>query len=405
MTAPAGTITAGTTTARGGDVLLSARGDVDAGQVSAGGSVEFDSVVGDLNIDSVQAGKDFSLTTRGDILTGTIVAGGAVDLTSTGGRIQANSTTSRGSSVSMTAQRAIDANTVNAATNVTLTSRGSSVDAGRLVARGGSINVTARQDIDVGTGTATNGSFVAASTGGNVNVGTASADLIALSAPRSVTGGTLNVGSTLNLAGQNIVANVNSTGAGDVRGSVTGFGGGMASDVQLALNSPYAFRLQEFSSSTGNINILSGDLFVDWMQVGNRLTVSNPLTSLLIDQNNLLIQPYDVQLYSAGNPFAFGITGNRVLTDTFVISRSLQHETITPMGINLSAAELADRELSVLPGLRPMEGDPEGGRADGEDAEELVTYVGTPVKGGEACDEEAQDAGVSDNFNCEEEQQ
>ena len=402
MTAPAGTITAQNTTARSGDVTMSARGNLDAGKVAAGGSVSFNSVVGDVNVASLRSAKGVTLETRGNIQTGTIVASGAVDLTSTGGSVQADATTSLGSSVTMTAQGSVDANTVNAASNVTLASLGASVNAGKLVARRGSINLAARQNINVNTATATNGSFVAASKAGSVNVGTVSADAVALSAPRSVTGRTLNVGSTLNLAGQNIVANVNSTGAGDVGGSVTGFGGGMASDVQLALNSPFAFRLQQFSSSTGNINILSGDLFVDVMRVGNSLRVSNPWTSLLIDQNSRLIQPYDVQLYSAGNPFAFGITGNRVLTDSFVISRSPQHETITPMGVNLSAAELADRELSVLLGLPASDiGGGIGGRNKGDAVEQLVTYVGTPVNGDEDCDAGAQGASGSET-NCEE---
>ncbi|MBU4520079.1 MAG: DUF4097 domain-containing protein [Gammaproteobacteria bacterium] len=404
MTAASGAISADTTEATTGDVTFIARGDITTGSTTAGGTVVYDSEEGDIRTEEVSTGGAFMVETAGNIETGTVTAGRDVSLISTRGTVTADNTRSVRGSVTMEGQQGVTANRVVAAEDVTLASARGAVDAGNLLARRGSIILSALRNIDVGTGTATNGSFVAGSTGGSVNVGTASADVVSLSAPRSVTARTLNVGSWLNLAGQNIAASVNSSGAGDVGGSVTGFGGGMASDVQLALNSPFAFRLQAFSSSTGNINILAGDLFVDAMRVGNRLTVSNPRTSLLIDQNNLLIQPFDVQLYSAGNPFAFGITGNRVLTDTFVISRDLQHETITPMGINLSAAELADRELSVLGGLpSPTDGIANVQR-DAEALADLVTYVGTPVNGGDECESEAgQGAGDSNNSKCKEE--
>ena len=70
----------------------------------------------------------------------------------------------------------------------------------------------------------------------------------------------------------------------------------------------------------------------------------------------------------------------------------------------LSAAELADRELSVLGGLRaPTDGFADG-RRDGAAAADLVSFVGTPVNDGDECGSEAgQGAGDSKNSNCKEE--
>jgi hypothetical protein len=404
MRAASGAITADTTVATTGNVTFIARGDINTGSTTAGGTVVFDSEEGDVRTDEVSTGGAFTIETAGNIETGTVTAGRDVSLISTRGTVTADNTRSVRGSVTMEGQQGVTANRVVAAQDVTLASARGAVDAGSLLARRGSITLSARRNIDVGTGTATNGSFVAGSTGGSVNVGTASADVVSLSAPRSVSARTLNVGSRLNLAGQNIAANVNSTGAGDVGGSVTGFGGGMASNVELALNSPFAFRFQELSTSTGNVNVLAGDLFVDAMRVGNRLTISNPRTTLLIDQNDRSIQPFDVQLYSAGSPFAFGLTGNRVLTGAFVISRGPGHEVISPNGNNLSAAELGDRELSVLGTLPSPTDGFSNGQPDAEALAGLVTFVGTPVNGGDECGSEAgQGAGDSNNSKCKEE--
>ncbi|QCB46258.1 leukotoxin LktA family filamentous adhesin [Hydrogenophaga sp. PAMC20947] len=411
MTAGAGTITARSTTARGGDVTLSAYGDIDAGQVSAGGNVLLDSVVGDLSVDTLFTRRGLTMNTRGDIQTGTIDAGGDVDLTSTRGSVQADNTRSRSGSVAVNGQRGVVVQGVRAADDITLASAGGAIDAGNLSASGGSIDLTASGNIQVDTGTAEAGSIAAQSSRGNVDAGVLRADAVSLSAPGAVTARSINVGSRVSLAGNTVKASVNSTGLGDVGGSVTGFGGGMASDVQLALNTPYAFRLSTVAASTGNIDIAAGDLFVDRLWVGNRMTINNPFTSTLIDQNDRSIQPVDVQLYSAGDPFAFGLTRYRVFTDTFVVARKPTHEIISPLGNNLSAAELGDRELSMLWSMDSLTdglwGDAVWGlRGFGSQQDTLVSFEGTPVATEEACEASSgQGSSLSSNAQCEEKQQ
>jgi hypothetical protein len=311
----------------------------------------------------------------------------------------------------MEGQRGVIAGRVDAASDIRLASARGAIDAGRLQARRGSIELEAERDVDVESGAAETGTISATSRRGSVRVGTLRADAVSLSAPGAVTAGSVNVASAVNLAGNTVNASINSTGPGDVGGSVTGFGGGMASDVQLALNSPFAFRLSTVAASTGNISISDGDLFVDRLWVGNRMTVSNPFTRALIDQNDRSIQPFDVQLYSAGEPFAFGLTRNRVFTDAFVVARERTHEIISPLGNNLSAAELGEREMSLLWSMDAPTDDLWLGagwwsRGFGAQSGTLVSFDGTPVDTEEACEASSgQGSTLSGNAQCEENNQ
>ncbi|MBE0589165.1 MAG: hypothetical protein IH617_14105, partial [Hydrogenophaga sp.] len=72
-----------------------------------------------------------------------------------------------------------------------------------------------------------------------------------------------------------------------------------------------------------------------------------------------------------------------------------------PNGNNLSAAELGDRELSVLGTLPSPTDGFSNGQPEAEALAGLVTFVGTPVNGGDEC--ESEGAGDSNNSKCKEE--
>jgi hypothetical protein len=82
-----------------------------------------------------------------------------------------------------------------------------------------------------------------------------------------------------------------------------------------------------------------------------------------------------VQVYSAGAPFSFSLSGNRIFTDAFVIYRSPLHEVTTPFGANTSAVEQSEDALSKIISTRLA---PER-RIGGEEAGSLITYTGVPV--------------------------
>jgi len=214
----------------------------------------------------------------------------------------------------------------------------------------------------------------------SLNIVNLTADAVRLSAPVSLTGSNpLNVGSNLELFSDRIDLDING-GPGIVGGSITGFNGGIASNVRLGLWSPSSFALSNFRAAYADVNQPQGWLSVDNLQIQDRATFTNPFTRLLVDQHVRTVQPYDVQLYSGGAPFAFMMRDNFVDTMAYVIYRSPMHEVFAPAGKDSSSAEQTEDALTrsmaeqfgskrkKSNGLRP------------EDTEvALVTYAGLPV--------------------------
>jgi hypothetical protein len=234
--------------------------------------------------------------------------------------------------------------------------------------------------VSLNTGSA-GGDFVLASSGGNVNALTVTANAVALSAPGSVTAGTLNVGAELDLAGASVSANVNG-GAQIVSGTVTGSNGGIASTVNLTLSSPSGFAFDNFWASAASVNLPLGSFSIGSALIVDQATFVNPLTAVLVDQHTRSIQRSDVQLYSSGAPFSFGLNQNHVYTDAFVIYRSPLHDVISPSGQNSSSVEQSEDALSKIISTRPA---PELQMGGGEGGA-LITYTGVPVALGGECD-------------------
>src|SRR6185295_18243711 len=98
------------------------------------------------------------------------------------------------------------------------------------------------------------------------------------------------------LAGSTIDAAIAHTGAaGLLQGAVTGFDGGLAGSVDLEVASPYGVDFSALRAQQGSVQVSGGEFWSRDSVVGNRLTFANPATSIVIDQNNKSLQPYDVQ--------------------------------------------------------------------------------------------------------------
>ena len=197
-----------------------------------------------------------------------------------------------------------------------------------------------------------------------------------MTAPVSVKVDNLGVGDSLFLASDQITANVAGTGSGGHNGSVTGFGGIPATNVNLTLSAPGGFAFDTFSAASATVNIPDGAFSIGHALILDRATFTNPMTLVLVDQHDRSIQPADVQLYSAGSPFSMYLNDNSLTTDSFVIHRSPQHEVITPGGTNTSVLEQAQGDLSSISNLERSK------KASGEDealVNSLVSYEGTPV--------------------------
>jgi hypothetical protein len=197
-----------------------------------------------------------------------------------------------------------------------------------------------------------------------------------------VQAGQLNVASFFSLAGDRVRASVNG-GATPVRGTVTGYGGAVATDVALALRGAGGFMLDRFFARTAAVDIALGAFSVDRMLVADRGTVSNPMTHVVIDQHDRSIQPgANEQIYSFGAPFSFSMYDNHVFTDADVIYRDSQHDQIATMGLNRSVAEYSELALTVATDSSKQDNVAQPGK---EIQASPVSYSGLPVSLGDQC--------------------
>ena len=362
-------------------------------QATSGGVVDL-AVQGSVNIDAVSAGDRVLLTAGGNITGNSVSSTGAgttnpdqsVSVTSASGSVTLASVTGSGD-VAVSGSTGVAVGSVSAGQNASLSAPNGSVTAG----------------------TAAAGGTFTASSGTNVDVGAVTATSVALSAPGTVTADMLNVGSSLQLAGGNVIANVNG-GAGTVTGSVTGFGGGIASDVNLTLSGAGGFAFGDFWTATASVNVPLGSFAISNALILDQATFTNPLSTVLVDQHDRSIQGSDVQLYSAGAPFGFSLSGNRLSTDAFVIYRSPRHEVVTPAGANSSLAEQGEGALAATMHTRlGRSGEPltspeldmnalpptaAGGESSGTERRRssLITFTGVPVSFETECNPELDPA-------------
>jgi ubiquinone biosynthesis protein UbiJ len=395
-------VTLNSASSTGGGVTATATtGNVNVTTASAGQGATFTAPAGTVNVTTGTAGADIALNASGNVSGGT--------LTSTNGNVNANSsagnvdlgTTNAGQSVNFSAP----AGTANATTTVagttingssglgitigsatsggnTTLNTGGNLAANTLTSTGGSVAGNAAGDATVATGSASGG-FTLTSATGNVDVNTATANAVTLSAPGNVTGGTLNVGSNVQLSGDAVTANVNGGGP-VIGGSVTGFNGGIASNVDLTLSNPGGFHLDSFTTATGSVNVPSGFLNIDSVVIVDRAVFTNPSTALLVDQHDRSIQQTDVQIYTGGAPFSLGLVQNHVDTSAFVIFRDPAFEVVTPLGTNTSSTEQASDTLTRIDAGRPA---PE--RLPFDELGDAVSYTGSPVSVDGECKPEA----------------
>jgi hypothetical protein len=318
---------------------------------SATGVVDV-AATGPVNVVSVSAGDRVMFTATGAITGGPVTSTGAgaspdqtVTVASSGGGV--NLTTVTGpSSINLSGQTGV--------TVPTVTSTGAVPDATNPANPTPTVNVT--------------------SAGGNINTTTVTAPAVAMNAAGNVSGGTLNVVSSVVLGGDTVNATVNG-GTQPVGGAITGFNGGVASNVDVTLSAPGGFTLASLFTTTGQVSIPVGPISIDNVLITERATLSNPMTSILVDQTNRTIQGPDVQLYTGGSPFELSFSGNLVNTSGFVVFRNALHEVITPFNANESSTEQGGLALATVNGAQPAPKPPKTGGESGG----LVSYTGVPV--------------------------
>ena len=365
-TAPAATLTIRAGGQIGGNPLEI---DVLRFNANSGGLIHLDSP-GSLAMGDVRAEREIDIRAAGSISADSVTSVSEdVRLAADGGDLRVGAISGR--DVELTARDgdaeigSIDARDVGVVVE------GGNARIGAIVAN----DITARiagGNVEIGAIDADDVSVQAED--GDVALGNARASAVSIGAHDRIDIDRLEVGRSLQLGADHIVAQVFASGGAPIAGAIGGYGGGMASVADLTLSGPGGFHFDRIAARTGQLDLPVGTLQVDRFEVGERMVVTNPQTRLLIDQQNFRLQGYDVQLYSGGAPFALALDRNLIATDSFVIDRRASHEVLGPDGPLASVVEYTERVLADIHLAPPAAGAP---RED-ED-ESLVRVDKTPV--------------------------
>ena len=394
-TAATGDMSTGSTTSAAGSVTLTATaGSVQTDATTAGARIGIVAAQ-DIGVNRATAGADIALDAGRDLQATTLAStGGAIRATTgrdmvigtataqhdvlldAGRHLTAETLTSTQGSVIAHARRGnLRIGTLDAALDGVLSAPQGEVAIDRVKARR-DFTLEAQNDVVVREGSA-GGTFTLSSTGGNATAGTLTADTVVMRAPGRVYADRLNVASLFTLAGDRVNASVYG-GVTPVKGTVTGFNGGIASDVVLALSGQGGFAIDHFKARTATVTNPVGPLAIQSMLVVDRATVTNPQTHVVIDQHDRSIQPgADLQIFSFGAPFSFSLYDNHDFTNTFVIYRSPEHDQIGDKGLNRSAVEFSELALSMARNKEDVTLEARQG-IEGQDAKP-VRYSGVPV--------------------------
>ena len=235
-------------------------------------------------------------------------------------------------------------------------------------------------DVSVTSGTASRGIVLSALSPitAKVSAGTLTADALVLSAPGSVMATQLNVGLGFVLAGNFVKASVQGASDG-VGGAVTGYGGGIASGVDLILYGNEWFTLDAVKSALASIEVRTGALAVANTTIVDKAKIFNPQTKVIVDQHNWSFLPADVQLYSGGLPFWFKIWDNKVASNAFLIHSDPQHEVTAPPGTDFSADRQGYAAMANLNRPSVSLPPPFGSAAQEGNVVEPLSFSGVPV--------------------------
>ncbi|MCC7484889.1 MAG: leukotoxin LktA family filamentous adhesin [Burkholderiales bacterium] len=335
----------------GGNPIDILAGGLDAN--AATGLVHI-AVQGGVDIGSVRGANEVVLTATGDITGGAVTSTGSTATTSStaGGVSLASVTGLTGAAVSGASSVAVG--NLGSGGNVTARSAGGNVNVATAIA-GGEARFSAPAGA-IAIGDATAGGSVGASAAGGIQAGT------------------IHAGTSVELAADTINATVIG-GPGVVTGSVTGYNGGIASSVNLVLSGAGGFAFGSFYTAAGGVSIPVGNFsFTDGVII-DRATFVNPQTSVLVDQHDRSIQPFDIQIYTGGASFSFSLATNHVFTNAMSINASPYHEVLTPAGPAVTAVGEGYKALNDS--AKPAPQEPREQEAGGEGP--LVSYTGVPV--------------------------
>ncbi|MCP5145111.1 MAG: leukotoxin LktA family filamentous adhesin [Gammaproteobacteria bacterium] len=333
----------------GGNADVMAGSDINGESVTAGGDVALGSRAGDITLDGVSGGGNVNVDGAADVSINMVDAGGAAAFMA-GGGFSSQAVTAVGDINMVTATGDVSVNEVRSGGDVVVDA-GGMLDVAALSASG-DVQLAAGADIVGGVVSSGGAAAMASATGQILFDDISAANAVTLSAPLAIDVALITLGGDLTLASDLIDFTAVASGNAVMGGRITGFDGGPATQVTAAFDVPGGVALTQFSTADGTVQMLSGELSIANLLVLNRLTISNDLTHVLIEQNSRALESFDIQLYSGATPFSLALSANRLFTSSLVIARNPRFQITTPFGYNAGVSALEEAFAALAEALR-----------------------------------------------------
>ncbi|MDA3834159.1 MAG: hypothetical protein PF495_12260, partial [Spirochaetales bacterium] len=184
-------------------------------------------------------------------------------------------------------------------------------------------DLTAGGNLTAGSVTSTTGSVSIDSSGGGLAVTTlASALGASLSARDTLQIDSVQVSTKLDLAAANVLVNVKQVpGSGQpLQLNLTGYQGGGANNIEMHIAPISGVVINQlhsdnatFSTDVGNVSIVNG-------YMPGTLSLTTPFVTLYQNNRSPSLLPVDIQLYQPSAQFKFGLSGKKLMTDSYVLN-------------------------------------------------------------------------------------
>jgi hypothetical protein len=351
--------------------------------VVAGTSVDIEATHGNVKVDTVQGQGDVTLVAsqgiggRSATRFGRVQSlAGAVSLQAQGGDVMGNATQAAGD-VQVLAANSIDAaaltstggNVLATATSgdlrVTKTNAlknadlhaGGAITFDDVVAAQGNATLRAQGDIAGKLLSAVQGDATVDSTAGQIHVDHIVGSGVVLSSQAAISGMQLDVGQRLVVVSDSVDEVVQHSSSDQaLQVSMSGSSQPAMGHANLVFNSPVGVRFDHLAAVDANLQMVSGSLEVVNGTIDNRMLVTNPSTSVLMDNNDVsLRQSSDVQIYSPTKTFSMKLNGNTLDAQGATIMYRNEMNTAVGAATNhsLSVAEQANVEVALAQQLVP----------------------------------------------------
>ncbi len=315
---------AGSTTA-GGTLSMQANGhlgfaDIDAGSnvfgqslasgidgnsVVSGGSIRF-IAAGDINIGTQHAKTDIDLQAGGNVNTQVAEAGNNVDVTA-GGNVSMGSTQA-GNTVGVDAGGALTIGDMKAGQSIDLAAQQLNF---KDLQAPVSITLLSRAGSILGATLTTRDAFVSAN--GDIQLDAA------------------YIGDRINLAANNITANITQTSTGQpLYSELTGYQGGVANRITVDADASQTWMIDRLSAVQAALATTASRADIQSGHIEQTMSLDTADAHVRMNQHSALLVPADVQLMQPSYDFTLDQNGNHTLTNAFVIRFGYGYAIQTP---------------------------------------------------------------------------